>query len=55
MLTMPVEIRQHLNVKRGEYVVWSVDKKNRVIVEKLSPKKHPGFFMPGTGWLKHAK
>lgn len=55
LITIPPEIRGHLGVNRGDYVVWAVDKDNRVIVEKLTPKKYPGFFVPGTGWLKRGR
>ena len=54
-LTVPSEILKHLGVGKGEYLVWSVDKDNRVFVEKLTPKKHPGFFIPGSGWLKRER
>ena len=54
-ITMPTEVRQHLGVDRGDYLVWHVDKDNRVVVEKLTPKKHPGFFIPGSGWLKRER
>ena len=54
-LTMPAEVRQHLSVNRGDYIVWHIGEKNQVIVEKLTPKKHPGFFVPGSGWLKRGR
>ena len=54
-LTIPPEIRQHLGVNKGDYLVWTLNKENRVIVEKLTPKKYPGFFMPGSGWLKRGR
>ena len=54
-LTVPQEIRKHLGINRGDYVVWAIDKDSRVIVDKLTPKKHPGFFIPGTGWVKREK
>ena len=52
---LPVEVRQHLGVNRGDYLVWFVDKDSRVVIEKLTPKKHPGFFIPSLGWLKRGK
>lgn len=52
-ITIPTEIVQHLDLSIGEYVVWAIDEKGRVIVDKLTPKNHPGFFVPGIGWLKH--
>jgi len=55
VLTMPPEIRKHLGVVRGDYLVWDIDKDNRVVVEKLTPKKHPGYFLPGSGWLKRGR
>ena len=52
---LPPEIRTHLAVNKGDYLVWAVDKKGQVILDKLTPKKHPGFFLPGAGWLKRVK
>ena len=54
-LSMPYEVKQHLNVNKGDYIVWVIDKDSRVVVEKLTPKKHPGFFIPGSGWLRREK
>lgn len=51
-LTVPEEIRKHLGICRGDYLVWTINKDNQVIVEKLTPQKHPGFFVPGTGFVK---
>jgi bifunctional DNA-binding transcriptional regulator/antitoxin component of YhaV-PrlF toxin-antitoxin module len=55
VLTIPEEVRQHLSVNRGDYLVWVIDKDDRVIVEKLTPRKYPGFFIPGSGWLKRGR
>ena len=55
VLTVPDEIRKHLDVSRGDYLAWTIDKKGVVIVDKLTPKKYPGFFIPGSGWLKRDK
>ena len=52
---IPPEIMDHLRVGKGNYVVWEVNKKGQVILEKLTPKKHPGFFLTGVGWLKRGK
>jgi len=54
-IRVPREIITHLGVTKGDYVVWAIDKNKRVIVEKLTPKKYPGFFIPGSGWLKHER
>lgn len=54
-IRIPREIMLHLGVNKGDYIVWAVDKDKRVIVEKLSPKKHPGFFIPGIGHLKRER
>ncbi len=54
-LSMPPEVRRHLNVNRGDYLVWLVDKAGFVVVEKLTPKKHPGYFIPGSGFLIHGE
>ena len=54
-LTVPDEVRKHLNVNRGDYLVWYIGKANRVMVEKLGPKKYPGFFLPGSGWVTRGK
>jgi len=54
-LTVPQEILHHLGVNKGDYLVWGIDKNGRVILEKLTPKKHPGFFIPGSGWLRYGK
>lgn len=51
-IRVPREILEHLGIVKGDYVVWDIDKNKRVTLEKLTPKKHPGFFMPGVGWLK---
>jgi len=52
---LPVEIRKHLAIDRGDYVVWHIDKQSAVIIEKLTPAKHPGFFLPGTGFVSNGK
>ena len=54
-LSVPPEVKQHLDIKKGDYLVWVIDKDGRVVIEKLTPKKHPGFFIPGAGWLKRSK
>ena len=54
-LSVPPEIRHFLEVKAGDYLVWTINKDKRVIVEKLTPKKYPGFFIPGAGWVKREK
>lgn len=54
-ISVPPEIFQYLQVRKGDYLVWALDKDKRVVVEKLTPKKHPGFFIPGSGWLKHER
>lgn len=51
-IVMPPEVRKHLGANRGDYLVWYIDKENHVVIEKLTPKKHPGFFLPGSGFLK---
>jgi hypothetical protein len=52
---LPKEIQTILDVKRGDYVVWHSDKDNRIVLDKLSSHKHPGFFLPGSGWLNNGK
>ena len=47
MIVIPPKIKKHLNIKRGDYLVWAIGKKNQVILDKLTPKKHPGFFLQG--------
>jgi len=54
-LTVPPDILQHLGVNKGDYLVWTLDKDRQVLVEKLTPKKYPGFFIPGSGWLKRGR
>ena len=51
-ITVPVEVIQHLNVRKGDYLVWTIDKHSQVVLDKLTAKKYPGFFIPGSGWLK---
>lgn len=55
MIGLPLEVRQHLGANRGDYLVWHVNIDGRVVVEKLTHQKHPGFFIPGTGWLKSGR
>ena len=52
---IPPQIINHLEVKKGDYLVWAINKDKQVTIEKLTPKKHPGFFMPGVGWLKRER
>ena len=54
-ISIPSEIREHLGIKRGDYVVWSAGGRGTGILEKLTPKEHPGFFAPRPGNLKHGK
>ena len=54
-ISMPPEVKQHLGIEKGDYIVWVIDRDSRVVVEKLTPKKHPGFFIPGSGWLRRKK
>jgi len=52
---MPPEIKKYLGVNRGDYLVWSVGKDNRVFLDKLTAKQYPGYFIPGSGSISHAK
>lgn len=54
-VTVPRDVINQLGIVKGDYVVWAIDKDKRIILEKLSPKKHPGYFLTGSGWLKHGK
>lgn len=54
-VTIPKDIARHLTIERGKYVVWVVDKDSRVVLEKLTPKKHPGYFVQGLGWVGREK
>lgn len=55
LVTMPPEIKKYLGVNRGDYLVWSVGKDNRVFLDKLTAKQYPGYFIPGSGSISHAK
>ena len=55
MICIPPEILRELDAKRGDYLVWHININNEVIIEKLTPKQHPGFFIPGTGLFRNGK
>jgi len=54
-LTVPDEIRHHLGVNKGDYLVWNIGEKGRVYVDKLTKKEYPGFFVPGTGFVRNVR
>lgn len=52
---IPKEIRLAADINRGDYLCWYFDDHKHIMVEKLTPEKHPGFFILGSGWLKRGK
>ena len=54
-ISIPKEIREYIGIKRGDYVVWNVGLNETGVLEKLTPKKHPGYFKPKIKALKHGK
>ena len=54
-ITVPPEILKFLNVSKGEYLVWAIDQAKQVVIDKLTPKKYPGFFVPGTDISKYGR
>ena len=52
---LPEEVRKHLDIVRGDYVAWHIDKDKRVFLDKLTAHAYPGLFIPGSGVVNDAK
>lgn len=52
-VTIPPPILKHLKIGRGDYVVWTAGSKSIAKLEKLTPRKHPGFFSVGPGIINY--
>ena len=55
LVVIPSEIKKHLASNKGDYLVWIINKNNEVVLEKLTPKKYPGFFVQETGYTRYVK
>ena len=52
-ICIPPEIRKHLSVERGDYLVWYVGRSNEVILDKLSSNKYQGLYPVGGSKIKN--